>query len=113
MTAVVLATVATGLLIAPVATHRLLFRQHEKDLIVTAANRLAKAGLVTLGLTVTTVLALIFSVVMGEMAAYLAAGLAVVFFALCWVGYPKSLGHRVAHVVVVCSGAGCGEVVSG
>src|SRR4051812_35091858 len=41
---------ATILLIAPVAVHRALFRRHEKDRLVDAADRLARAGLGALGL---------------------------------------------------------------
>lgn len=43
-------TVAAVCLIAPVAWHRVLFRQHVKDEIVDAANHLARAGLLFLGL---------------------------------------------------------------
>lgn len=93
LSAVVLATIATGLLIAPVAAHRLLFRQHEKDVVVEAANRLAKAGLVALGLTVTMVLGLIFSVVVGETAAFVAGAVTLAFFVICWVLYPRTLAR--------------------
>jgi len=42
----------TGLVVTPVAMHRLLFRQRRRELIVEMANRCALAGLATLALTV-------------------------------------------------------------
>jgi len=49
---VTLAAVSIALLVAPVAYHRLLFRQHEKGSLVQVTNVLAIAGLVTVGLAV-------------------------------------------------------------
>lgn len=43
--------VATGLIIAPVAFHRVLFRHGERPWLVKAANRAALAGLLSLALT--------------------------------------------------------------
>ena len=60
-----LSCVATILLVAPVAVHRALFRRHEKDRLVDAADRLARAGLAALGLSLTGVVTLVFSVVAG------------------------------------------------
>ena len=71
--AVSLSTVATALLVSPVSSHRMLFRRGAKDTLVTTGDRLAKAGLVALGLTVTTVVLLIFNVVVGEAAGWVAA----------------------------------------
>lgn len=88
LAAVVLATIATGLIVAPVSAHRLLFRHHEKDALVDAGDALAKAGLVVLSLTVTAVLGLIFSVVVGSGPAVLAAVATACFFILCWVVLP-------------------------
>ena len=42
---VVLAALSTALLVTPVAYHRLLFRRHEKELLVRVTNVLAIAGL--------------------------------------------------------------------
>jgi hypothetical protein len=92
--AVCLSTVATGLVIAPVSSHRLLFRRHEKTALVTVSDRLAKAGLCALGLTVVTVLGLIFSVVVGVGAAVTSMAVAVVFFVLTWVALPTAVLRR-------------------
>jgi hypothetical protein len=72
----------------------LLFRHHEKDVLVSTGDALAKAGLVCLSLTITTVLALIFSVVVGVGAASAAAVTTVLFFALCWFLLPLWVQRR-------------------
>ena len=46
LTAVVLGTLTTGVIVAPVTAHRLLFRRHAKDVLVMAGDRMAKAGLI-------------------------------------------------------------------
>lgn len=94
MTAFVLATLATGLLIAPVSSHRLLFRKHEKDVLVTTSDVLAKAGLAALGLTVVTVVLLIFGVVVGTSTGLVAAGLVLIFFVGTWVVLPVIVLRR-------------------
>jgi hypothetical protein len=55
--------VATGLIIGPVAFHRVLFRQGERHWIVTAADRSARAGLVALAATTSGVVWLVFDLV--------------------------------------------------
>ena len=52
------------------------------------ADRLAKAGLVALALTVTTVVLLIFNVVLGETAGWVAAACMLTFFTLNWLVLP-------------------------
>jgi predicted cation transporter len=94
LVAIGLGTVATGLLVAPVSAHRLLFRHHEKDVLVDAGDALAKAGLVALSLTITTVLALIFSFVVGTVAAVVAALCSLTFFLLAWVALPLALQRK-------------------
>ena len=61
---------------------------HQKDVLVSTGDALAKAGLVCLSLTVTTVLALIFCVVAGVDAASVVAVAAALFFAICWLILP-------------------------
>jgi predicted cation transporter len=94
LAAVVLATIATGMLVAPVSAHRLLFRHHEKDVLVDAGDGLAKAGLAALGLTITAVLGLIFSVVVGTTAAVSAAVASLAFFILTWVVLPLAIQRK-------------------
>jgi hypothetical protein len=72
---VVVACVATLLLVTPVVLHRALFRRPAKDTLVRAADRLARAGLVALGLTVSGVVTLVFAIVVGRWAGA-AAGVA-------------------------------------
>jgi hypothetical protein len=62
---VVGATLTTGLLIAPVSMHRILFRQGRKRVLVALANALAMAGLLLLCLEVCGVLLFVFDVVTG------------------------------------------------
>lgn len=51
--------IATALLIAPSAMHRLLFRQRDKQYLVKISNRLSIAGLFVLGLSITAAVLLI------------------------------------------------------
>jgi hypothetical protein len=88
LVAIVLAFLTTVLLVGPVSVHRALFRQHRKDDLVRVSHVLARLGLLTLGLTMATVLTLIFSVVLGDPAGY-AAGLAsVLLFGGVWWALP-------------------------
>ena len=88
LVAVSLSTIATAFLVSPVSSHRLLFRRGAKDTLVATADRLAKAGLVALALTVTTVVLLIFNVVLGETAGWVAAAVMLTFFTLNWLVLP-------------------------
>lgn len=89
----VLAAVATAVLAAPVAHHRLLFRRHAKATILRIANVLAIVGLVTIGLAISGAVLLVVSFVLGGPAAWIiAAATAVVIFGL-WFAFPI-LHHR-------------------
>ena len=55
----VLAAVATALLLGPVAYHRLVFRQGQKEGLVRAASMMAIAGLITVGLAVSAAVLLV------------------------------------------------------
>ncbi|MEP7035258.1 MAG: DUF6328 family protein [Dermatophilaceae bacterium] len=94
LAAFVLAMLATGLLIAPVSSHRLLFRRHQKDVLVDTANLLAKAGLFALALTMVAVAMLIFGVVVGTTAGLVASALVLAFFLIVWVVLPAALIRR-------------------
>ena len=86
---------ATGLIIAPVAFHRLLFRQGMREWLVKNANRAARAGLFFLALTTSGVMWLVFDVVVNRTTASIVGVLAAVFFAGLWAGVP--LAVRSAH----------------
>ena len=100
LTAVALATISTCLVVAPVAWHRLAFRQGRKVQLVDAADRLAKVSLVLIGLTVVTVLALVFGFVLGDAAAVVAGVTALVVFVVLWLVLPlatlRGVGSRTA-----------------
>jgi hypothetical protein len=70
---VAVASLATLLLVAPVPLHRVLFRQHERALMVATAHWCALMGSVFLGLAMVGVNGLIFDVVVGRTAAGWAA----------------------------------------
>jgi hypothetical protein len=79
---------ATALLIAPSANHRILFRQRDKERLLKRSNVQSIVGLVFLALSVVGAVALITDVIFDSLAATLtAAGVAVVF-ALLWFVMP-------------------------
>jgi hypothetical protein len=80
--------VATGLIIAPVAFHRVLFRHGQRPWLVQAANRAARAGLVSLALTTSGVVWLVFDLVIDRTTASIAAAVSLLFFATVWVVIP-------------------------
>jgi hypothetical protein len=91
---VTLAAVSIALLVAPVAYHRLLFRQHEKGSLVQVTNVLAIAGLVTVGLAVSCAVLLVVSVVAPGVPTVVITAIAVVAFAGLWFALPLSRRDR-------------------
>jgi Family of unknown function (DUF6328) len=93
MRAVYLATVgcsvaATVLLVAPVGIHRMLFRRHRVQSLVSAAHRCAYAGLSLLGLALTGVTVITFGTVAGPVAGVAAGLCAFVALVVFWVALP-------------------------
>lgn len=86
------ATVATALLIAPAAQHRVLFRQEDKEALLHRSNRSAFAGLVVLAVAVCSALLLVVDVVFGRDRAWVTAGVVAVLLAWWWLVAP--LRHR-------------------
>lgn len=89
--AVGFAALSTALAVAPVAAHRLLFRMHAKDSLVSFGDVVAKVGLacvaVTVGLVVTLVLGVIFDPATG-----IGVGLAALLvFAVLWGVVPLTI----------------------
>lgn len=86
---------ATALLVAPVGMHRILFRRHRLNLLVSAAHRCAFVGLVLLGLAMAGVTELIFDTVAGRQAGFIAGAVALVTFVGVWLVLPLAmrLGH--------------------
>jgi hypothetical protein len=89
-----LAVVSTVIVVAPVASHRILFRQSAKPELVSAAHRLTKAGLATLALTIVAVVVLVFGFVAGTTAGVVAGVAAMAFFVVQWVVVPTRLLGR-------------------
>lgn len=89
------AVLSTGLLVAPVAFHRFLFRRGERAWIVNAANRSARYGLLALGATTAGVVWFVFDVVAGRVPAHVAGGTCVLLFTTLWLVVP--LASRARH----------------
>jgi Family of unknown function (DUF6328) len=89
----VLAAVATGLLSAPVAYHRLVFRQHKKARLLRVANGLALAGIAVVGLAISSAVLLVTGVVLRGIAVPLiSASVSGMFFVL-WFLVPLISGR--------------------
>jgi hypothetical protein len=68
------AAVATALLIAPAAQHRVLFRQQDKENLLKRSNRSAVAGLLALGLAISSAILLVVDVLYSRTQAWWTAG---------------------------------------
>ena len=86
-----LSTVTTGLIIAPVSAHRILFRHRRKSALVKMGDLASKAGLTVLAFAVTGVVLLVFDVVVGRTAATVVAAATFGFFAVVWLLVPFAL----------------------
>ena len=83
-----LAAVATALLLGPVAYHRLVFRQGQKEKLVKAANVMAILGLITVGLSISASVLLVAGFVAGYGTGSVIAGVVLVMFGLLWFAFP-------------------------
>jgi hypothetical protein len=83
-------TLAIALLVAPVAFHRLVFRQGLKDELVKITNRLALGGTSFLLLAVLSGVLLILDYVVGRAFAAVVTGVLAVFFVSLWLVLPLS-----------------------
>lgn len=81
---VVTAFLATGLLVAPVALHRAVFRRQHKEWLVITAHNLARGGLVLMSLAFAGVIWLVFDVVIGDTAATIASASVLGFLVTLW-----------------------------
>jgi Family of unknown function (DUF6328) len=88
----VLAAVATALLLGPVAYHRLVFRRGQKERLVRAANVMAVAGLAAVGLAVSAAVLLVTGYVTSALPAGLITAFVTCMFGLLWFAFP--LAHR-------------------
>jgi hypothetical protein len=79
---------AVVLLVAPVAIHRLLFRRHRLQVLVSAAHRCALAGIALLGLAMIGMTAIIFAAVSGRNVGFAAGACALALFTVFWLIVP-------------------------
>src|SRR3954466_2044866 len=79
---------STGLLLAPSAHHRLLWRQQARERRLRVANRLAIAGLILLVLAMVGVMFVITDVVFSSSAAAMVSALITAFFLYVWFVIP-------------------------
>ena len=86
--ALLAAAVATVLLIAPAAQHRIMFRQKDKEKLLRRSNQYAVAGLMVLGLAICAAILLVVDVLFSLRLAWVAAGAVAVMLAITWVAIP-------------------------
>ncbi|WP_298457514.1 DUF6328 family protein [uncultured Cellulomonas sp.] len=91
---VVLAITSTGLIVAPVSLHRIMFRKHLKAELVDAADALARGGLVFLALTLAGAAMLVFDVVVDRTAGRVVGATILALLAVAWILLPLRLTHR-------------------
>jgi hypothetical protein len=82
------AAVATGLLIAPAAQHRVLFRQHDKEALLRRSNRSAFLGLTVLALAIVGAVLLVTDVVFELTLAWITAATVGALLAWWWFAIP-------------------------
>ena len=93
-TAIPSSALAAVCLIAPVAYHRILFRQQEKDWVVRRASMLANVGVGFLALAIVSALALVLDVVYSRTwSVIIAAAMAALLVTLWW-GVPLARRAR-------------------
>lgn len=90
-----LTAVASALLIAPTAHHRIQFRQQDKFRIVATANKLAIAGLGALALAMIGAVLLITDFLFGTSTTIVVTALTAALFALVWYAVP--VGRRLSR----------------
>jgi hypothetical protein len=88
-----LAAVATALLLAPVAYHRLVFRRNRKEQLVKDANVLAILGLAAVGLAISASVLLVVSYVESGSTVVIITVVTVCLFAVLWFVLPMVRRH--------------------
>ena len=89
----VLDAVATALLLGPVAYHRLVFRQGQKEALVRAANVMAIAGLAAVGLAVSAAVLLVTGFVASGLTAAVITVFTFCLFGILWFVFPLTRRH--------------------
>ncbi|WP_309711323.1 DUF6328 family protein [Pseudolysinimonas sp.] len=91
LTLVIVAALATILALSPVALHRALFRRGAKPQLVLAANLLMRLALAAIALALGGTVFLIFDVVIGHTAAFVAGGATLALTLTIWAVLPSFL----------------------
>jgi Trk-type K+ transport system membrane component len=86
--ALLASAVATGLLIAPAAQHRVLFRAHEKEQLLRRSHRSGLAGLVVLAVAICSALLLVVDVLFTRTQAWVTSGVVGLFLLYWWILMP-------------------------
>ena len=86
--ALVASAVASVLLIAPAAQHRVLFRQHDKDALLRRSNRSAFTGLLALAVAMTAAVLLVVDVLFDRTLAWATAGGLAALLVWWWIAVP-------------------------
>jgi putative flippase GtrA len=89
-----LAALSTALLMGPVAYHRLVFRQRQKEHLVQAANLMAISGLVAVGLAISASVLLVVGVVETGPVIVVIPVVVVCLFAVLWFAIPLTRRWR-------------------
>ena len=92
--ALISAAIATALLIAPAAQHRVLFRQHDKENLLKRSNRYATAGLMVLALAISSAVLLVVDVLFSRTQAWVTAGIVAALLVWWWLLVPFWLRSR-------------------
>jgi len=92
--ALVSAAITCVLLIAPAAQHRVLFRQHDKDVLLKRSSRSAFAGLMVLIVAISSALLFVLDFYIGRRLAWATSG--AIFAGLVWWWAIVPFWHR-AH----------------
>jgi hypothetical protein len=87
------AVIATGLFIAPVSYHRVVFRRRRKDWLVRAAHQSAHLGLICLAFAIMGAVWLVFDFLIGRTASTIVLCLAALFYVVLWWGPPTRAGR--------------------
>lgn len=82
------AAVATGLLIAPAAHHRLLFRQQDKESLLRRSNWSALAGLAVLAVAIASAILLVIDMLFGRTRAWWITGAVAALLLWWWIVVP-------------------------
>jgi O-antigen/teichoic acid export membrane protein len=97
------------LLVAPVAYHRLVFRQHQREQLVRVSNAMAIWGLVAVSLAICCAVLLVISYVEPGIAAAVGTAVVAVMFAGLWFAFPLVRRERAHRALPGAAGRPPGE----